>query len=171
MRLVLGIGLFLSSLAWPVRGTYVGARVGNIALSGVASGASTALGVDVGMRMTKAYDLVAHFQASQSGSYSHWTPGVSGEMRIFRGMADLELSLGAGVGFYAFSGIGDSEFRPGLNAGVTLDYVINRALHIGTMGRFHAIGSDRYGKTATVWMVRLGYYFSFVDDTSMPFAF
>ncbi len=171
MRNIL-FGVFLISLpALAVRGTYLGLRAGPVTLNNTQVLSSSGMGLDVGFRMTKAYDIVAQLQVSQSGAFSHWIPSVSGEMRIFRGMAELELSLGLGLGMYALSGIGDSELRPGINGGVTLDYVINRALHIGTTARYHTFGSDRYGSSMTIWMVRLGYYFSFVEDTSLPLSF
>lgn len=167
MRACLLLLAGVTASAWAMRGVYVGIRGGQCTIKN--DGQQTGLGMDLGLRMTKAFDLVAQGQASfGSDVLNHWMAGVSGEMRVFRGMADLEFSMGIGAGLYSLTANSNTDLKPGINLGVSLDFVIDRAVHLGSMARYHAFtGGGAYGDNMVVWMVRVGYYFPTTPETSL----
>lgn len=172
MKFFLVLVLCTASIeAQALRGVYVGLRGGPVTQNQTNALSNSGIGADVGLRLTKEYDLVTFMQSSSSGDFSQFSLGANGEMRIFRRMAELELSLGAGAAMYALSGATGSQIVPGVNLGMTVDFVVNRCVHLGTMARYHLYSSANYGSGFTVWMVRLGYYFSLAEETSMTIFF
>ena len=167
MRYIVLCLLTVSLPVWALKGIYLGVRGGPCNPKDVVEGSG--LGLDIGARVNKSYDLVGQFQTSiHNNNFSHWYTGMSGEMRIFRGMGDLELSLGLGAGLYSLSETGDSGLKPGVNLGVILDFVLDGVVHVGTMARYHAFSpGSSYGSSMSVWMIRVGYYFSLAPETTL----
>ena len=159
--------LFCTPL-FALRGYYVGLHGGMVTPNNAATDQGLGYGADVGLRLTKSFDVTTTFNASnQPSGLLMWNAGSGVELRMFRGMADMELTLGAGAAAYSLALNGINEMKFGVNGGITLDFVMSRSFHLGTQIRFHAFsgGGNANITGFQTFMVRLGYFWSTSDST------
>ena len=168
MKILLILCLMVSGSSFAaLRGVYAGIRGGSVAPSSGTDG-GTGLGVDVGLRVNKSYDWTMTMQSS-NGHPSGFTSSMLGtgiDMRMFRGMAEMELSLGIGIGAYSLNIYNQSSLQPGINGGLTLDFVFSRSFHLGMALKLHGYPNNpNYGNGFQTLMARFGYFFGFTDNS------
>ncbi|MBI3294615.1 MAG: hypothetical protein HYZ71_07770 [Deltaproteobacteria bacterium] len=167
MKYLIVLTVLMSAQSFALRGIYAGLHGGAITPSAADTNQGSGYGADFGLRLTKSYDFTVNFNKSDHPDGLVLWNGCAGiEMRMFRGMADMELTLGVGAGAYSVAINNETEMKFGVNGGMTLDFLVSRAVHIGIQGRLHAFPNGIAGRGGfSSIMVRLGYLWSMGDSS------
>ncbi|MBI3294614.1 MAG: outer membrane beta-barrel protein [Deltaproteobacteria bacterium] len=116
-------------------------------------------GFELGVNVNPVLDVNLGLGKSSNGALSILSPMMSAEFHVTH-FYDLELTLGAGPGFYSFGDGSASETNFGLQFGPTLDVVIEDSLRFGVGGRYHYVFSPGIGSSYWTVMMRVGYLFA-----------
>ena len=158
-NLITGVLLFLFLGAKPTfaQQIQVGAQVGALGTSSSDSGLGYGVFFAVIPYEQLGFVVDATFSDQSGSSYFSSSPSLA---FYFGGMEELKLGVLGGGGFYKLE---PEPLKFGLNAGVTLDFMLAPNLWVGSQARFHSIFN--LDSASPVWNVflNLSYTFSGAD--------
>ncbi len=162
--------LLVGSQSWGfliehTRKLYIGARAGNVSMTGNAAkdyANGIGYGLDLGLKEPiRNVDFFYTWQLSPHsglGGLNLQVHSVSAEFHPLE-LNDLDVTLGIGSGLYLYQMEMGSQMRFGINLGASAALIISNSVHLGVASRFHAASRSPVPGNFFTMMVRLGYSF------------
>ncbi len=155
--LVLGLGT--GALA-AIEGVVLQANLGHVTLVGgnVTERYASALGFgfEAGIRANPLLDVQFGLRRSSHSGLSILNPTMSAEFRVSQ-FYDIEMTAGAGPGFYVFDNGTESDSKFGIQFGGAVDVVVEEVLKFGIGVRYHSVFSPVVGASHWSVLMRIGY--------------